>query len=191
MEDVLGSENENERNAAGGGNSKLLFGIAGVALLIAAWLVFAPGGKPTQSDEPEPESKPLASGPAPQSEPERGQEAEGATASGVDAAVPTKEWTAADYHAAGLAPPVEEMPEMILQELRRGTAPISDERRELMLRGMEEMPLRVQEDFDRARNPELPSGVLADFKDPYPPMPPGHEKYFSGAAVSAPEPSEP
>ncbi len=82
------------------------------------------------------------------------------------------------YHEAGEAPPREEIPPPILEEFRRGTASISDERRELMARGMEEMPDRVRRDFEEAPSIEFPSDVQEAFDDPYPPMPAGHEEYF-------------
>ena len=94
--------------------------------------------------------------------------------------------TAAAYYAAGEAPPLEEIPPGILEDFQRGTASISDERRELMEKGREEMPDHVRRDFEEAASPEIPSAVLADFEDPYQPMPAGHEKYFPGG-VKQPE----
>lgn len=173
----------------GAGSGRLVLGVLVVGALLGAMYVVFAGDPEEGAAEPEVvESKALAPSPepvlnVPVAPPPVAvvQPPEAAETPEVAERVRPRyreDWTAEDYHAEGEAPPMREIPPEILEEFLSGMAPIPEEDRALVERGMEEMPPRVREDFERAANPDIPPDILAEFENPYPPMPPGHEAYF-------------
>jgi hypothetical protein len=157
-----------------------------LALLIAIYTLSgqqdeAPRQAPAVVESRSPEDSSASTGRPVVVESGSGDEAELTVVDEPEVAEPVKprdEWTAADYHAAGEAPPMQEIPPEILEDFRRAMAPIPEEERAVLESGMEPMPDRIRQDFERATDPDIPPAIRADFENPYPPMPPGHEVYF-------------
>ena len=62
------------------------------------------------------------------------------------------------------------MPKRVAEDFARGTAPISEDRREEMRLGIPEIPVHVEREFEDAAHRPIPPEVLEDFKNPYPPI---------------------
>ena len=63
---------------------------------------------------------------------------------------------------------LEEMPDDVAEAFARGTAPISDEKRALMGKGMEEIPPRIREEMENAPYRPIPAHIREAFENPYP-----------------------
>lgn len=170
-----------EVQGGGGGSRIMLYALLGAGLLLVAYVLIPSVGGESGVEPPVAETSGTPDASSASTVDANEIDAAGAPDDALaEAESPPEPGSPAAYHAAGLAPPMEEIPPGILEDFRRGTASVSEERRELMERGMEDMPDHVRRDFERAATPEIPSDVLADFENPYRPMPPGHEKYFEG-----------
>ncbi len=172
----------------GAGSGRLMLGVLVVGALLGAMYVVFAGDREEGAAEPEVvESKALAPSPeavldVPVAPPPVAvvQPPEVAETPEVAERVRPRyreDWTAEDYHAEGEAPPMQEIPPEILEEFKRATVPVPEDDPAAYAGGVE-IPEDVLQDFERGINPEIPPEILADFENPYPPMPPGHEKYF-------------